>query len=275
MKYSPPVVLGYNPNGADPDPPGGGGQVVGSINTPGGASGANSGALRIMRTGGANVGSAEFTIECWIRPSATDADNGVEGQVTAGANYSGTNGNIINDADGFSTGQGWIVGLDTGRLYFSIIVDGGGAGNIRTIIGTTDLRDGLWHHIAYYHDASGGTMDLFVDGNREATGTEVGDCSFPGGGAATDDENVFGKEKLNLGFGYDGDISEIRISTNRRYNGATYTVPTSPFSDDANTVGLYHLDENTGTTAGDSSSEANDGTLIGSPVPTWSTDDPF
>jgi concanavalin A-like lectin/glucanase superfamily protein len=250
-------------------------QEVGSLATPGGASTANSGAVRFMRTGSANVGAAEFTFEMWVRPSATDTDNGREGFVTAGANYSGTDGNIINDSDGFSTGQGWIAGIDTGRLYLSVVLNGGGAGNIRTIIGTTDLRDGNWHHVAWYHNASGGAMDIFVDGVREATGTQAGDCSYPGGGSPTDDETVLGKEKLNLAFGFDGDISEVRVSTNRRYNGATYSVPTVPFETDADTVILCHLDEGTGTTAGDSSGDGNDGTLIGNPVPTWSTDDPF
>jgi hypothetical protein len=229
-----------------------------------------------MRTGGANVGDAEFTIELWIRPSATDVDNGQEGQVTAGANYSGTNGNIIWDSDGFSTGQGWIFGLDTGRAYLSVVANGGGGGNIRTVLGTTDLRDGLWHHVAFYRNASTGLMEIFVDGAREATVTgPTGDCSYPGGGAATDDEHVIGKEKLNLAFGFDGDPSEIRISVNRRYNGATYTVPTAPFEDDVNTVGLYHADQGSGTQLTDYSSEGNHGTLIGNPVPTWSTDDPF
>lgn len=266
-----PVSAGFGGSGGG----GGGGQAVGSINTPGGASTSNSGALRIMRTGSANIGGSEFTIEMWIRPSANDADNGVTGEVTAGANYSGTDGNIFWDSDGFSTGRGWIFGLDGGRVYFSIVVNGGGGGNIRTIIDSTDIRDGAWHHVAFYHDNSSGTMEIYRDGNRVATGTQTGDCAYPGGGAATDDEHMFGKEKLDLGQGFDGDVSEIRMSSNRRYNGATYTVPASPFSDDANTVGLYHLDENTGTTAGDSSGSGSTGTLIGNPVPTWSTADPF
>jgi hypothetical protein len=163
------------------------------------------------------------------------------------------------------------MGLDAGVLYLSVINGGSSA----TRIGTTDLRDGAWHHIAAYRDATSGLIELFVDGAREDSATgPTGDITNPGGGAATDDFNNIGKEKLNLAFGYNGDVSEVRMSINRRYNGATYTVPTAAFSDDANTVGLYHFAENTGTTTADASGD-QDGTLLGNPVPAWSTEDPF
>lgn len=104
----------------------------------------------------------------------------------------------------------------------------------------------------------------------------TGDLSYSGSEGAPANQHVFGKEKYEaLGAGFDGDISEIRFSTNRRYNGVTYTIPSAPFTTDAETVGLYHLDENTGTTAADSSGDVNTGTLIGNPVPAWSTQDPF
>ncbi|HSC07830.1 MAG TPA: LamG-like jellyroll fold domain-containing protein [Steroidobacteraceae bacterium] len=246
-------------------------QAVGSFATSGGASTSSSAAITFPRTVGSpmNTGDAEFTLEMWLRPSATPADNG-QTAPTEGANYSGTDGNIFWDADGFSTGRGFICGLDAGIVYLSVI----NGGSSRTEMGTTDIRDGNWHHVAVYRRASDGLMEIFVDGNREASiAGPTGDISYPGGGAATDDEQMLGKEKLNLAFGFDGDVSEVRMSTNRRYNGATYTVPTVPFTDDADTVGLYHFDQDA-VTVEDFSGSA-DGTLIGSPDPTWSAQDPF
>lgn len=247
-------------------------QAVGSLLFDGGVSGSSSDGLTISRIATSiNVGDGEFTIEMWIRPSATDADNGRTG-VTEGANYSGVEGNIILDAHAENVGA-FIVGLDDGRLYLSVNFPG--VGNEQTEIGTTDLRDGLWHHVAVYRAASNGLMELFVDGNREGTVSgPTGDMSYSGSEGVPASQHVFGKEKYEaLGSGFNGSISEIRFSINRRYNGATYTVPTGPFTTDANTVGLYHCDENTGTSVGDSSGDGNNGSLIGSP--TWSTSDPF
>jgi hypothetical protein len=249
-------------------------QAVGSITTSGGLSTANSAALEVSRDGTSiNVGDALFTMEQWIRPSATDSDNGRTG-VTAGANYSGVEGNIVMDGHSESSGA-FIYGLNDGLFYWSL--RNLASGLARTIIGTTDLRDGQWHHTAVERNATTGVMSLYVDGNREATVTgPTGDLSYDGSGSGEDEVLTWGKEKFEAsGAGFDGDISEIRVSTSLRYNAATYDVPTAPFTTDANTVGLYHLDDGAGTTPNDSSGDGNDGTLIGNPVPSWSTDDPF
>jgi hypothetical protein len=42
---------------------------------------------------------------------------------------------------------------------------------------------------------------------------------------------------------YDGYIEEMRISNIVRYDGTTYTIPSEPFSKDANTSALWHFNE--------------------------------
>lgn len=206
------------------------------------------------------------TIEFWIRPSATDADNGQE--IAPGANYNLTNSNIIWDGDSVNT-RGFIIGLSGGAVCFGV-----NAASERTIQGTTDLRDGQWHHVAVYRNSGSGLMEIFVDGAREATFSgPTGLITYDGDSPATDQYHYLCKEKLNATFGCDCDMSEIRVSSNQRYSGATYTVPTAAFTTDANTIGLYHFDENSGTTLGDSSGNNFDGELLQSP--TWSTADPF
>jgi len=74
----------------------------------------------------------------------------------------------------------------------------------------------------------------------------------------------------NNGRTFDGAISWARISNNIRYT-TSFTPPprTSPPSTDANTMGLWKLDEGTGATIADSSANGNTGTLANG---TWNTD---
>lgn len=240
--------------------------TVGSLSFPGGASTANSGSVRIPRTGAMDWNAG--TIEFWMTASATDSDNGQE--IAPGANYNLTNSNIIWDADSVGT-RGFIIGLSAGVLVFGINTSGGA----RTIAGSTDLRDGVRRHVAVYRNSS--TMEIFVGGVREQsfTSAPTGLITYDGDGPTTDSFHYLAKEKLNATFGFDGLISQIRVSDNRRYSGTTYTVPTAPFETDANTIGLYRMNEQANTTMGDSSGNGFHGTLVGSPVPSWSSASPF
>lgn len=242
--------------------------VVGSLSFPGGASTANSGSVRILRTGAMDFNAG--TIEFWITPSATDGDNGQE--IAPGANYNLTNSNIIWDADSVST-RGFIIGLSAGVLVFGINTSGGA----RTIAGSTDLRDGLPHHVYVYRN--GAVMELGIDGVREASfsSAPTGLITYDGDSPTTDSYHYLCKEKLNATFGCRSLMSEIRVSGGgfQRYSGTTYTVPSAAFETDANTTGLYHMNEQANTTIGDSSGNGFHGTLVGSPLPTWSSASPF
>jgi hypothetical protein len=241
--------------------------AVGSLFFSGGSSTANSPTVRIPRTGAMDVNT--FTIEMWLRPAATGNDQ----TISEGAAYvdAATHGNIIWDADSLDT-RGFILGLSGGRIYIGVNTSGGA----RTLVGSTDITNDAWHHVYFYRNASSGLMELGVDGFREDTiSGPTGDVTYDGNAPATDSFHYLAKEKLNFTFGYDGGIHGIRVSSNQRYSGATYTVPTAPLEDDANTIGLYLMDEQADTTMGDSSGNGFDGELLGTPVPTWSTDNPF
>lgn len=246
-------------------------QAVGSLFFAGGQSISTSPTVRISRTGAMDIGaSGEFTFEMWIRPSSTAADNGTN--PAEGSSYSATYSNIIVDGDSLST-RGFIIGLGAGRILLGVNNTSGGY----TLIGTTDLRDGAWHHVAVQYTVSSGLMEVFADGDEEDSFTQGGGAvDYDGDAPTTDSYFYLAKEKLEFDAnvrGFRGDISMIRISDTRRYTGTTYTVPTSALVDDANTVGLYYFDEGSGTVLGDSSGNNFDGELIQSP--TWSTQDPF
>jgi hypothetical protein len=235
-----------------------------------------------------DVGAEDFTIEFWIR--ALPGANGA-GPVACGANYHWITGNIIVDRDRFNQNRAWGLSLGAGRLAWGVM---GPTGASRTICGTRRVDDAAWHHVALARRRSDGWLWVFVDGTLDAQGDGPdGDVSYPDdgvpgdycGGPCTwsDPFIVLGAEKHDAGPAYpsfSGWIDELRISRVLRYTSG-FTPPVAPFTTDGFTVGLYHFDEQAGTTAHDTSGAPggpSHGVLRvgGTPQgPEWSTETPF
>lgn len=235
-----------------------------------------------------NVGG-DFTIEFWMRTTS-----GNNGTVTAAAHGNGwITGNVIVDRDIFGDGDHGDFGIAIGQSgspasarKVAFGCDRGGTG--RTIVGSRNVADGQWHHVAVTRHGSSGLMQIFVDGQLDATGTgPSGDVSYREGRATSWPESdpflVLGAEKHDAGSAYPsfhGYLDELRISRVVRYTH-DFIPPSNPFEPDEHTVGLYHFDEGSGTVAHDSS-EATGGPshgelrVGGSPAgPAWSTETPF
>jgi hypothetical protein len=221
-----------------------------------------------------------FTVEFWMKGSTAENQSGV---CSPGADNWIT-GNIIldRDVDGPGDHGDWgisVFGGQGGRIAFGVARGENGAG----ICGSTPVLDGHWHHIAVTRRARSGTLRIFVDGVLDAEGTgPTGNVSYRDGrsGAPKDPFLVIGAEKHDAGPAFPsfaGWVDEIRISKGIRYQ-ENFTRPRAPFSPDADTVGLYHLDEGSGNTVGDSSGAAggpSNGTRLfgGAPAgPEWSAD---
>lgn len=220
-----------------------------------------------------NVGAGDFTVEAWLRcayadnaSTATDED----------ARYS----NIVYDRDSWGEQRGHVWGVTRDGSGNLIVCFGqAGAGTTwATIFSTSDIGDGEWHHVAVTRNQSTGAVTIWVDGVNEASDTyDTSDWSYPAGhtvGSGQDNEYaVIGTEKHDVGYGYNGEVDELRISDSVRYTG-TFT-PAGRFEPDGDAVGLYHADEGSGTTLVDyatvSGAPTNGELLIGgSPSgPVW------
>jgi hypothetical protein len=222
-----------------------------------------------------NVGD-DFTIDVWLRTKeGNDA-----AAITAGENYNWVNGNIFFDCDRLSQAPGFGLSLGAGRIAFGV-----NGSTDRTIVGTTDIRDGEWHHISATRNGTTGAMAIYVDGVQEAADTGPTDnLSYqvpPSDNVGGDYDGyiVIGAEKHDFDIetfpSFYGYMDELRISNSVRQTSG-FTPPSSPYGMDANTVALYHFDEATGLSVYDQNNNLSMGTISqGSAGPQRSADSPL
>ncbi|MCS6940319.1 MAG: T9SS type A sorting domain-containing protein [Roseiflexus sp.] len=250
-----------------------------------------------------NVGN-NFTIEFWMRANASQ-NNGIVYNTFDGDGW--ITGNVIVDRDIINSPDNGDYGIAMGRPAPSspirVVAFGCATSSLgRTIIGSTNVADGNWHHVAV--TKSGGTIRIFVDGNLDASGAGApsGSVSYNNARALSgrtpnppafptntwDNEPyiVLAAEKHDYDqyvnnsppqyLSYNGFLDELRISNIVRYS-ASFTPPSAPFALDANTVALYHFDEGTGTTLTDAAGSSNGVINVGGTPsgPVWSSESPF
>lgn len=139
------------------------------------------------------------------------------------------------------------------RIIYRIYTD---PVNYVYLIHFVDLSVG-WHHVAAVYDNeytdSQDLLALYLDGSQVSVGTNVE--WTPGVPNSSSSLYIGGYATVNPAIGW---MEETRFSNSVRYNNINYTLPSSPFSNDANTRALWHFDDQTGsTTFGDSSGNSN------------------
>ena len=187
--------------------------------------------------------NSSFTIEFWVYPKST--------------------GCIISD-DAYDVGY-VIVGGNSciaATIWFSSTSSG------VTSVETYNYENLLngWHHVTYIFDWSNNKVGIGIDGaitwyNLDFTVYGLSNITWP---------LTVGSYDSSSGF-INADIEEVRISKIVRYSGSSYTVPTSPFTKDPDTLALWHFDESAGSTSFADSSDTGatlqgiNGAVTGSP----------
>lgn len=227
-----------------------------------------------------NIGNGNFTIEFWMKAFLSENT----GSVSPGNNDGWVTGNIIFDRDIFGDGDFGDFGVSLGSGQIAFGVNNGTAS--RTILGSTQVANGQWHHIAVTR-ALNGAMAIFVNGTQDAyyASGPNGNISYRTGRTTNwpnDPYLVIGAEKHDYDPSqypsFSGWIDEVRISTNIRYTG-TFQRPSEFFLPDAFTVGLFNFNEGSGTIVSNWATVANpthgQRMVGGSPErPSYSTDVP-
>lgn len=103
--------------------------------------------LSVPNHAGFSFEAGDFTVETWVRTASSDT------QVMISKGWGG--------AGPFS----WILDISGKKARGRVSTTSGGTST--SVIGTSDIDDGEWHHIAFVRD--GNTLMIFVDGVLENT----------------------------------------------------------------------------------------------------------
>lgn len=191
-----------------------------------------------------NFGTGDFTVEAQVY---------IDGDATSPANPIVVTNRSPNHSD-----ETWFLGYyepsTEWNFSFQTTDDGrvGGSGSSSSLTGVT-YSTGQWYHIALVRD--GTTIRFYVDGTEEVTITgfdgSLGDNSnsnFASNQSKTAHFLTIGSLTGNTNtYGYHH-IDELRISDTARYTTSSFTVPSSAFTNDDDTLLLLHFDGADGST---------------------------
>ncbi|WP_395454100.1 LamG-like jellyroll fold domain-containing protein (plasmid) [Azospirillum melinis] len=160
--------------------------------------------------------SQNFTMEGWVR---------INPQASGGGDS-----HILDCSDTSADSEQRLrIGYIVAQTRFYFVVNG-----IQVNASTTSTYD-AWHHVAVVR--YNGTMTLYVDG--VSVGSTTTAFTFP------DARLLIGQKSGSTAHGLDGWIDQLRVSKVARYT-AGFTVPSTAFSTDADTVHLFSFDDGHG-----------------------------
>jgi hypothetical protein len=167
----------------------------------------NTSNIKIASNAAFGVGTGNFTVEFFLNLNAWSSTN--QRYFIVGA--SGTDGIVI--------------GRDSGANNLLVNISGTGSTNVITYAWTPNI--GQWYHVALVRSGTGtNQVALYIDGVSVATGLS--------GASVAQNAVIIGGLDWATGYSAQGYISNVRFSNTAR----TITVPTSPYTSDANTLVL-------------------------------------
>ena len=135
-----------------------------------------------------------------------------------------------------------------------------GGGTETTIYTTTVVEENGWHHLVCTWDTSENQSALYLDGSSEVTGAAA---------AFTSDEFDaldFGKRRGWAWEQWPGNMNDIAFFNDALTSGEVSTMYNSGTPKDESShsglIGYWKMEENTGTSVADSSSNSNAATLV-------------
>ena len=190
-----------------------------------------------------SLGSSAFTAEAWVYvdanasmlPIMTFGEGGGESELS--------------------------MAIDSAGIMYAITVGLSGVGAT-----SSSVPERTWVHLAWVYNGTGfneNAFDFFVAGVKYPADLRGGSTSpIPPASGLT-----IGRRARTDNVSFDGLIDQVRVSNGIKYYG-DFT-PSSVMDLDSDTLGLWMLDEGSGSVTLDTSGNGHDGTIVGA---TWNPD---
>lgn len=227
-----------------------------------------------------DVGAASFTIDFWLRGSATDNTSANAGGDRACDCFNWIEGNILVDRDIYgASDRDWGIAVAGGFIRFGVGRGDAPGWNEHTIEGSTPVLTGAWTHVACVRDFDAGQLRVYVNGVLDFAGPanrHRADLSYPNSGDPAPVTPwgpfiVLAAEKHDADPAnypsFSGFLDEFRVWDRAlapaEIESVRALVLTPGAAQASGLVGMYRLEEGAGTTAADSSASGSPvGTVI-------------
>ncbi len=230
----------------------------------------------------AGLGASSFTLEAWI--DKTGNGTALSSTGTNGlSNYTAILAKGRNENDGSTVDMNYFLGIDAAGHIGVDFEDknstntgsGDGSGLNHAFATTTTVGTNAWHHIAATYDTSNGLWKVYIDGGLDATSAVQTTNSTPGNPIALPQNNSVQHASLGsalnstgaTGGFFQGMIDEARIWNTVRSGAQISASMNTEIGPTTGLVGLYHLNEGTSTTTGNSAGVTITGNLSPSGTP--------
>ena len=166
-----------------------------------------------------NFNLQQGTIDMWVNSGSLSTDNQFRGLF--GTYVGGTFAGDI---------RMYMYNTGSGRTLGAYMIDDNGASQhweTEGAIPVGSLTDNTWHHVAWEWDLTSHQSYIYWDGLKLASGATNGKTiQYVGTPSAT--QFQIGSSQAGSGL-FPGNIDEFRISDVMRYNGTSFTPPTSAY----------------------------------------------
>ena len=217
--------------------------------------------LTIASSSDTDLGSGDFTLECWFKDDAGDSSHDT---IFALENYG---------SGGSDSGPGNSFSCYAYNLGIKIFDRSSGSFSTKTDVNNT-FGKGQWTHFAWTRSGSGSNNNtIWINGNNVAQFT--GTLSYTDGQDFFIGSNDYSRTGTPNEYGFNGNISNVRITKGQAVYTSAFKPSTTPMTTTTGGATASNVKVICCNNSSITGSSVTSGTITSTNTPTASTDSPF